>query len=113
MVCKFVGYALGFEFQARFLSSILNKDISISDLILIGERIYTLERLFNIREGFSRKDDTLPKRFLETPLQDGPSKDRVVPLENLLNEYYEVRKWDNNGIPTAELLEKLSLKKLN
>ena len=113
VVCKFVGYALGFEFQARFLSSILNKDISISDLILIGERIYTLERLFNIREGFSRKDDTLPKRFLETPLQDGPSKDRVVPLENLLNEYYEVRKWDNNGIPTAELLEKLSLKKLN
>ena len=112
VVCKFVGYALGFEFQARFLSAILDKDISISDLIIIGERIYTLERLFNIREGFSRKDDTLPKRFLETTLQDGPSKDRIVPLEDLLNEYYEVRKWDNNGIPTDELLEQLSLKRI-
>ncbi len=112
VVCKFVGYALGFEFQARFLSTILDKKISITDLITIGERIYTLERLFNVREGFSRKDDTLPKRFLETPLQKGPSNGRVVPLEDLLNEYYEVRNWDKNGIPTDELLEKLSLEKL-
>jgi len=112
IVCKFVGYALGFEFQARFLSTISDKKISITDLITIGERIYNLERLFNVREGFSRKDDTLPKRFLETPLNEGPSKNRVVPLEDLLNEYYNVRHWDENGIPTDELLEKLSLKRL-
>jgi len=112
VVCKFVGYALGFEFQARFLSTLLDKKISITDLITIGERIYTLERLFNVREGFSRKDDTLPRRFLETPLQEGPSNGRVVPLEDLLNEYYEVRNWDENGIPTDKLLEKLALKKL-
>lgn len=112
VVCKFVGYALGFEFQARFLSTLLDKKISITDLITIGERIYTLERLFNVREGFSRKDDTLPKRFLDTPLQEGPSKNRIVPLEDLLDEYYEVRKWDDNGIPTEALLEKLSLEKL-
>lgn len=112
VVCKFVGYALGFEFQARFLSTLLDKKISITDLITIGERIYTLERLFNVREGFSRKDDTLPKRFLETPLQKGPSNNRLVPLKDLLNEYYEVRNWDENGIPTDELLEKLALKKL-
>lgn len=112
VVCKFVGYALGFEFQVRFLSTLLDKKISITDLITIGERIYTLERLFNVREGFSRKDDILPKRFLETPLQEGPSNNRTVPLEVLLDEYYEVRNWDNNGIPTDELLEKLSLEKL-
>jgi len=113
VVCKFVGYALGFEFQARFLSTVLNKKITMGDLLTIGERIYNLERLFNIREGFSRKDDILPKRFLETPLQDGPSKGRVVPLDDLIDEYYKVRNWDENGIPTNSLLEKLSLKRLN
>ena len=112
IVCKFVGYALGFEFQARFLSTILNKEISITDLLQNGERIYNLERLFNIREGFSKVDDTLPRRFLETPLRNGPSKGKVVPLDRLLREYYAVRQWDENGSPTDELLEKLSIKRL-
>ena len=112
VVCKFVGYALGLEFQVRFLSTILDKQISINDLLTIGERVYNLERLFNIREGFSRKDDILPKRFLETPLKDGPSKGKVVPLDDLINEYYKVRNWDENGNPTDNLLEKLSLKRL-
>jgi len=112
IVCKFVGYALGFEFQARFLSSILNKEISITYLITIGERIYNLERLYNIRDGFSKEDDTLPSRFLETPLIEGPSKGKVVPLKRLLQDYYKVRQWDENGNPTEELLERLSLKRL-
>jgi aldehyde:ferredoxin oxidoreductase len=112
IVCKFVGYALGFEFQARFLSTILNKEITSKDLITIGERIYNLERLFNVREGFSKEEDTLPSRFLETPLIEGPSKGRVVPLKQLLQDYYNVRQWDENGIPTEELLEKLSIKRL-
>ena len=112
IVCKFVGYALGFEFQARFLSTILNKEITITDLITIGERIYNLERLFNIREGFSQEDDTLPSRFLETPLIEGPSKGKVVPLKQLLFDYYNVRRWDESGNPTEELLERLSLKRL-
>jgi aldehyde:ferredoxin oxidoreductase len=112
IVCKFVGYALGLEFQVRFLSTVLDKEISINDLLTIGERIYNLERLFNIREGFSRKDDILPKRFLETTLQDGPSKGKIVPLNDLIDEYYMVRNWDESGIPTDNLLEKLSLKRL-
>jgi len=112
IVCKFVGYALGFEFQARFLSTILNMEITITDLITIGERIYNLERLFNIREGFSQEDDTLPSRFLETPLIEGPSKGKVVPLKQLLFDYYNVRRWDESGNPTEELLERLSLKRL-
>jgi aldehyde:ferredoxin oxidoreductase len=112
IVCKFVGYALGFEFQARFLSTILNKEITSKDLITVGERIFTLERLFNIREGFSKEDDTLPSIFLKNPLVEGPSKGRVVPLEHLLRDYYNVRHWDNNGIPKDDLLERLSIKRL-
>jgi aldehyde:ferredoxin oxidoreductase len=112
IVCKFVGYALGFEFHARFLSTILNKEISSKDLVTLGERIYNLERLYNIREGFSKDDDTLPNRFLKTPLKEGPSKGKVVPLTKLLQDYYNVRQWDENGIPTDELLERLSIKRL-
>lgn len=112
IVCKFVGYALGFEFQARFLSSVLNKEITSKDLITIGERIYNLERLFNLREGFSKADDTLPTRFLETPLIEGPSKGKIVPLKRLLQDYYNVRQWDESGNPTEELLERLSIKRL-
>ena len=112
IVCKFVGYALGFEFQARFLGTILKKEISSKYLITIGERIYNLERLFNIREGLSKEDDTLPSRFLETPLMEGPSKGKVVPLKRLLLDYYNVRQWDESGNPTEELLERLSLKRL-
>ena len=112
MVCKFVGYALGFDFQARFLSPLLDKDISVTDLITIGERIYTLERLFNIREGFTKDDDILPTRFLETPLKEGPSNGKIVPLRQLIKDYYFVRQWDVNGNPTDDLLEKLSIKRL-
>ncbi|MFW9866906.1 MAG: aldehyde ferredoxin oxidoreductase family protein [Candidatus Thorarchaeota archaeon] len=112
VVCKFVGYALGFEFQARFLSSLLDREVSITELITIGERIYTLERLFNIREGFTKVDDTLPSRFLETPLKEGPSEGKIVPLNQLLRDFYTVRQWDENGIPTDELLERLSIKRL-
>ncbi len=112
IICKFVGYALGFEFQARFLSTILDKKINITDLITIGERIYTLERLFNVREGFTREDDTLPPRFLKVPLKEGVSKGKIVSLEQLLRDYYKVRQWDENGIPSDELLERLSIKRL-
>jgi aldehyde:ferredoxin oxidoreductase len=113
VVCKFVGYALGLEFQVRFLNCMTGKDFTISDLLTIGERVYTLERLFNVREGFDRKDDTLPRRFLEEPLNDGPSKNRVVPLDEMLDEFYKVRNWDENGIPTDKLLERLSIKRLS
>ncbi len=112
VVCKFVGYALGFDFQARFLSTILDKKISITDLITIGERIYTLERLFNVREGFTKKDDILPTRFLEEPLQEGASKGKIVPFKQLLRDYYTVRQWDESGVPTDELLERLSIKRI-
>jgi len=113
VVCKFVGFALGLEYQVRFLNIVTGKDYTIDKLIEIGERIYTLERLFNIREGFSRKDDTLPIRFLKEPLQEGPSKGYEVPLEKLLEDYYRIRRWDENGIPTDEILQKLNLERLD
>ncbi|MCK4585085.1 aldehyde ferredoxin oxidoreductase, partial [candidate division WOR-3 bacterium] len=78
----------------------------------IGERIWNLTRLIAVREGVSRKDDTLPARFLEEPLPAGAAKGHFVSreeLDTMLDEYYTLRGWDKNGIPTKEKLEELGL----
>jgi aldehyde:ferredoxin oxidoreductase len=109
IVCKFVGYALGFDFYARFATAVTGKDLNISKLMEIGERIYNLERLFNIKAGMGKHADSLPKRFLSEPLKDGFSKGITVPLNSLLEGYYRIRKWDDNGTPTIEKLSELDL----
>jgi aldehyde:ferredoxin oxidoreductase len=78
-------------------------------MLLAGERIWNIERLFNLKAGFTAKDDTLPKRILQQPMPEGPSKGQVVRLGKMLPEYYRVRGWDKNGIPTAEKLAELGL----
>lgn len=75
-----------------------------------GERIFNQERLFNFKAGLTGKDDTLPKRMLEEPMPDGPAKGMVVHLSEMLPEYYKLRGWDTNGVPTAEKLQELGLK---
>ena len=77
----------------------------------IGERIYNLTRLFSMREGISRKDDTLPERLLREPTKEGPTKGVVVDLDTMLTEYYLVRHWDEEGRPTKEKLAELGLDK--
>jgi len=109
IVCKFVGYALGFDFYSRFATAVTGEDMNITRLMQIGERIYNLERMFNIKAGLKRQDDSLPERFLSEPLKEGFSKGITVPLDSLLEGYYRIRKWDENGIPTKEKLEELDL----
>jgi aldehyde:ferredoxin oxidoreductase len=75
-----------------------------------GERVYNLERLFLLEAGFTKADDTLPKRMLEEPLPDGPGKGQVVELDRMLPEFYRLRGWDDNGVPTDEKLASLGLK---
>lgn len=77
-----------------------------------GERLYTLARMFNVRRGFDRKDDTLPARFMEEEVKGGNSAGQRITreeLDTMLDEYYAVRGWDSRGIPTAETLQKLDL----
>jgi len=84
---------------------------NIQYLFLVGERIVNLERAFNVREGFSRKDDTLPERLLREPVPRPPSKGQIFELDKLLDDYYTVREWDiETGIPTRKKLEGLGLK---
>jgi aldehyde:ferredoxin oxidoreductase len=75
-----------------------------------GERVMNLERLFNLKAGMTAKEDTLPKRMLEEPMLSGTAKGKVVPLAKMLPEYYKLRGWDNNGVPTPEKLKELGLK---
>lgn len=109
ILCKFSQFALNPDFYARLLEAATGRSFTGNKIITIGERIYNLERVFNAREGFNRKDDTLPKRLIETPLTEGHSKNRVVELEPMLNEFYKLRGWNHQGIPELETLLNLKL----
>lgn len=89
-------------------------EFSLEELTLAAERIYTLERMFNVREGVRRKDDTLPERFLKEGIPGGPSAGMYVSreeLDTMLDEYYQIRGWDpETGVPTESTLKKLGLK---
>ena len=81
-------------------------------LFKVGERIVNLERAFNVREGFGRKDDRLPDRILNEPLHTygAPGEGEMVrEMEKFLDRYYELRGWAKNGVPTREKLEDLGL----
>jgi len=77
-----------------------------------GARGYTLERLFNMREGIGKKDDTLPKRFTDEEQIKGRPETKV-PINKMLPRYYQLRGWDENGVPTPKTLKKLGLDFVN
>jgi aldehyde:ferredoxin oxidoreductase len=111
-MCKFVNFAIGDDFFARLMTAITGVEYEVQDLQLAGERIWNLERLYNLRAGFTREDDTLPPRFLNEPLQEGGSAGQVVHLDEMLAEYYRFRGWTAEGIPTPKKLAALGLNEL-
>jgi aldehyde:ferredoxin oxidoreductase len=113
VVCMFTVIAFTVEPSqyARHLSALTGFDFNKDKLLEAGERIWNLQRAFNAREGFARKDDRLPHRLTE-PLPNGPDKGSAVHLEKMLDEYYEARGWDKaTGWPTPEKLRALGLDK--
>lgn len=107
--CKFGGFAVGDELLARLMTAITGTEFVPQNLHTAGERIWNLERLYNLREGFTSKDDTLPKRLTEEPLKSGVAKGRVVNLAPQLEEYYRYRGWNTDGVPKKEKLKLLGL----
>lgn len=99
---------------ARGYSIVTGIDISAVQLLLIGERIYNVEKAFNSRLGLSRKDDnfSVPEKFLNEPLKNGAFKGQKFPLDAMLDEYYEVRGWGRDGLQTRHKLEELGLKEI-
>ncbi|NHJ12130.1 MAG: aldehyde ferredoxin oxidoreductase [Candidatus Thorarchaeota archaeon] len=108
VLCRFTNFAWSVDDYAEMTASVTGLPIDGKVLLIIGERIWNLERLFNQREGFGSKDDTLPPRFFK-PLPEGGSRNRIVHLDTMLPEYYRLRGWDSNGQPSKERLEKLGL----
>jgi aldehyde:ferredoxin oxidoreductase len=81
----------------------------------VGERVCNLARAFNVREGFGKKDDTLPQRFFTESVPEGPVKGHPIrpgDFDTMLNEYYELSGWDENGVPKREKLLELGLEKV-
>ena len=104
-LCKFSSFALSEEHYARLYSAVTGFDLSGQELLVCGERIWNLERLFNLREGFTGADDRLPTRLLEEPSAEG----EVVHLDQMLAEYYRFRGWTPEGVPRREKLARLGL----
>jgi aldehyde:ferredoxin oxidoreductase len=110
-MCLFAMPALGMRQITQFLGAATGRDgLSSAEAIMVaGERVNNLVRLFNLREGLTADQDTLPRRFLTQPLAEGPCRGRVVDLAPLLREYYTVRGWDARGVPTDRKLRELNL----
>jgi aldehyde:ferredoxin oxidoreductase len=126
-ICKFTTVEEYSLLPRDFLPGLkaLGFDLDEAGLLEIGERIVNLERLFNVREGFGRKDDQLPKRFTteampifanerdpetgQTRLGKQIGTGLVYDFEGMLNRYYRLRQWDENGHPTDEVIHRLQL----
>jgi aldehyde:ferredoxin oxidoreductase len=132
--CLFTVFAIGAEDYAKTLSAATGVDYTAEDVLKVGERVWNLERLFNIREGLTKDDDRLPPRLEEEPMpnevysarekkalkppvevaphgqvEKQPTAGSVCPIPEMLPLYYEKRGWDEEGVPTDEKLEELRL----
>ena len=113
-ICKFYAYnGLHLPELAELISSLTGWDIDEEELLNIGERVYNLQKMFNVREGLGRKDDYLPERVHKLPeigQYSSMAECEIKDYERLLDEYYRARGWSiETGIPTKEKLQQLDL----
>ena len=111
-LCLFTTGAWGLEEFAAQLDAACEGEWTAERLTMVGERVWNLERQFNLAAGLTRADDTLPRRLLETPAPSGTGKGRVNELDVMLPEYYEARGWTPDGEPTTQTLQRLGLASL-
>ena len=106
-ICLFTTFGIGLPEVAAMYREAVGSDESDEEILLKGERIWNLEKLFNIAAGVEK--DTLPPRLLREQLPTGPAAGKVNDLYTMLAEYYEVRGWDKEGVPTQEKLSALGM----
>ena len=115
-MCRYIRKCLKdpYDEPAKFLRLVTGTDFTAEELRAAAARINTLKKLFNIREGWIRKDDGLPPRILQDPIRDGPSKGAVLKeqdLNTMLDGYYEARGWNKDGLIPKDRLMQLGLDK--
>ncbi|KXJ42983.1 MAG: aldehyde ferredoxin oxidoreductase family protein [Cycloclasticus sp.] len=108
-ICTFSSFAQGVEEVADQLDAACEGDWTAEKLMLLGERVWNMEREFNNSAGFTAADDTLPPRLLEEPIKEGPAKGHVCELDKMLPNYYEIRGWNTDGTLTDATRKRLSL----
>ncbi|MDD4460423.1 MAG: aldehyde ferredoxin oxidoreductase family protein [Proteiniphilum sp.] len=108
-ICDFWATAT-YEIMADLLTIVTGKEWSPEDMGEVGRRVINIARAFNQREGFDRKDDTVPPRIVKEALATGPAAGQMIPQEafdDMLNQYYDVMGWDENGRMPDELIQSL------
>ena len=108
-LCVFTTFAWTLNDIAPQVDAACEGDWSPEYMMELGERIWNMERVFNNRAGFTAKDDNLPPRLVSEPAQTGPAKGLVNGLATMLPEYYQLRGWTTEGVPTNETLSRLGL----
>jgi len=108
-ICVFTTFAWTLDDIAPQIDAACEGSWTSETLLEVGERIWNLERQYNLEAGFTDKDDTLPKRLLKDAAKTGPAKGLVNGLDKMLPEYYQVRGWTPQGVPTSETLQRLAL----
>ena len=95
--------------MTEWLNYVTGWNLTPDELLIIGERLHNLKRMYNIRLGINRKDDKIPSRLLEMARNDGMAAGVLPELDKMLKEYYQLRNWDDNGIPTEKKIKELGL----
>ena len=108
-LCLFTSFAMGAQDYADMLNAATGTDLTAQSVLDAGERIWNIEKLFNLQAGIDPSQDTLPSRLLNEVIPEGPSAGNVHRLSELLPEYYNLRGWNAQGIPMAERLNKLQI----
>jgi len=108
-LCIFTSFAWGLGDIQPQIDAACEGDWSLEKLSAVGERIWNMEKLFNLQAGLTKDDDKLPERLTTEPAQEGPAKGLVAGVPEMLPEYYEKRGWDADGVPTKDTLDRLGL----
>jgi aldehyde:ferredoxin oxidoreductase len=108
-LCLFTTFAWTLEDIAPQVDAACEGKWTAATLAEVGERVWNLERKFNLAAGFTARDDTLPKRLLTEAAKTGPAKGLTNQLDKMLPEYYQVRGWTKDGVPSNETLKRLAI----
>jgi len=108
-LCIFTSFAWGLGDIQPQIDAACEGDWSLEKLSAVGERIWNMEKLFNLQAGLTKEDDKLPERLTSEAAQEGPAKGLVSGVPQMLPEYYEKRGWDTEGVPTRATLDRLGL----
>jgi len=108
-ICHFTMFAWGWNDIQAQLAAACGPEFTVQRLEEIGERVWNIERQFNISAGMTPDQDTLPQRLLKEAAKTGPAKGKVAELGKMLPEYYELRGWGTNGVPKAETVKRLAI----